>query len=160
MLCGARSVHPHACGERPVKLAEQRTANGSSPRMWGTVWELATCLLHQRFIPTHVGNGGWWSAWFPRCSVHPHAGGERQLGHHGLFADAGSSPRMWGTDPSFSRQGASGRFIPTHVGNGWTCSTCWTNSAVHPHACGERSLQLPFRKTTSGSSPRMWGTEP
>ncbi len=30
------SVHPHACGERPVSSPDTRVGHGSSPRLWGT----------------------------------------------------------------------------------------------------------------------------
>ena len=50
-----------------------------------------------------------------------------------------------------------GRFIPTRVGN--TCNWRFAASsiAVHPHACGEYTQQLPLRFQLTGSSPRVWG---
>src|SRR5690606_23803331 len=54
----ASPVHPHACGERRRMLLRVLLEYGSSPRMWGTVQLRAVDSVDQRFIPTHVGNGG------------------------------------------------------------------------------------------------------
>ena len=49
---------------------------------------------------------------------------------------------MWGTVACLRWHGPHARFIPTHVGNGFSMLSPARNAAVHPHACGER-LQLP-----------------
>jgi len=52
----AAPVHPHACGEHNRDIRDPETGNGSSPRMWGTHFDILSHLLSLRFIPTHVGN--------------------------------------------------------------------------------------------------------
>ncbi len=50
-------VHPHACGERTVRMTYAAELDGSSPRLWGTAADMPTCSAYARFIPTPVGNG-------------------------------------------------------------------------------------------------------
>ncbi len=111
-----------------------------------------------RFIPTHVGNG--WSRRTAQAggAVHPHACGERPNSFRRILASSGSSPRMWGTDPSGAHKGLGARFIPTHVGNGEKIRQILPIKPVHPHACGERRRWLDRVSGGVGSSPRMWGT--
>ena len=126
--------------------------------MWGTVHTVCKCWEILRFIPTHVGNGNCLRRAWPGFSVHPHACGERANQFYRAIRDHGSSPRMWGTGQNRRSTAAESRFIPTHVGNGYSGRNSTNIRSVHPHACGER-LQvgsgLPF---PAGSSPRMWGT--
>ncbi len=72
----------------------------------------------------------------------------------------GSSPRLRGTVQLHRRPDAELRFIPAPAGNG--CSmACWAAaSAVHPRACGERSVGSISANRASGSSPRLRGTVP
>ena len=133
-----RAVHPHACGEHFISAAITRSVSGSSPRMWGTRY--------------NVGAGHSLKA------VHPHACGEHLPEASVCACACGSSPRMWGTLMIVQVPPAGRRFIPTHVGN-----TCQQNcqraeSAVHPHACGEHRPHRLRIALSAGSSPRMWGT--
>jgi len=70
--------------------------------------------------------------------VHPHGCGERALAFALLAADAGSSPRVWGTLIGFPLVNAWSRFIPTGVGNASGDTVTQTAYTVHPHGCGER----------------------
>ncbi len=90
-------VHPHACGEHvncPINYGHQL---GSSPRMWGTLFEGRSLLEPGRFIPTHVGNTSPGTLATDHRSVHPHACGEHRLGLSSHPLLRGSSPRLWGT---------------------------------------------------------------
>jgi len=49
-------VHPHACGEHPIKIRPRKSNLGSSPRLWGTPTNGNLFLYQPRFIPTPVGN--------------------------------------------------------------------------------------------------------
>ena len=90
-------VHPHACGEH-----YQRLVSG----------------IHViRFIPTHVGNTDKKKQEVVNHAVHPHACGEHSIASTSVFADLGSSPRMWGTLGVPNPCLLIVRFIPTHVGN-------------------------------------------
>ena len=151
-------VHPHACGEHVLGGVKADWSRGSSPRMWGTHFQIVGAGRLTRFIPTHVGN---------TCSplsmpfalpVHPHACGEHFAMSWFSLIMTGSSPRMWGT-PWRARCGCSRcRFIPTHVGNTCRQTIIRRAPAVHPHACGEHSASQVPENAPSGSSPRMWGT--
>ena len=113
----------------------------------------------QRFIPTPVGNTTAASTPDSARSVHPHACGEHSVEVRGITRDAGTSPRLWGTQQAHRRQRHLARFIPTPVGNTRFGQRCHFAIAVHPHACGEHvasSCSLPRR---GGSSPRLWGTQ-
>ncbi|AKB19762.1 putative CRISPR associated hypothetical protein [Methanosarcina sp. WWM596] len=50
------------------------------------------------------------------------------------------------------------RFIPTRVGNSIAISSFSLIQSVHPHACGELITNCCFVSTSTGSSPRVWGT--
>ena len=71
---------------------------------------------------------------------------------------SGSSPRMWGTRGNLVNGHASGRFIPTHVGNTTRGPGSPCRPPVHPHACGEHVTGISVGDIVGGSSPRMWGT--
>ena len=152
------AVHPHACGERRLPKQPRQDANGSSPRMWGTVPLERHPGPRARFIPTHVGNGWIAGPGGIRRPVHPHACGERAICTGSIHPQAGSSPRMWGTDAIAQRYAIAQRFIPTHVGNGFSISWPGGWQPVHPHACGERRAEMTAPPWATGSSPRMWGT--
>ena len=70
-----------------------------------------------RFIPTPVGNTYLRTHYRDKRTVHPHACGEHQRADANAEADAGSSPRLWGTREWRSLIGSEVRFIPTPVGN-------------------------------------------
>mgnify|MGYP003377336952 CR=1 FL=1 len=92
-------------------------------------------------------------------AVHPHVCGERNGYLRFPMAFGGSSPRLWGTVKAGQVADGACRFIPTSVGNGPFLMRSCTQSAVHPHVCGERIDTHNGILTTVGSSPRLWGTE-
>ena len=132
------SVHPHAYGERSCSSRVMCSINGSSPRIWGTVFLCLQSVPISRFIPTHMGNGLVNRSIPFTTSVHPHAYGERIRVVGIAYRCGGSSPRIWGT--------ASGKEAPDD------------DIPVHPHAYGERRLYSASASASSGSSPRIWGT--
>ena len=90
-------VHPRAGGERTVCLVALLLADGSSPRGRGTLRCGRYRLQHRRFIPARAGNAQFPLLPPPTPSVHPRAGGERQVGDDVALAGYGSSPRGRGT---------------------------------------------------------------
>ena len=151
-------VHPHARGELESKHINTFHGNGSSPRSWGTQRVVQPLQHVCRFIPTLVGNSTQALLFVPGFPVHPHARGELNNPHVRALADAGSSPRSWGTLHPLFAVVHSSRFIPTLVGNSSNHSARATINSVHPHARGElRSISTIYREYT-GSSPRSWGT--
>jgi len=126
--------------------------------MWGTHHFSKTARGNGRFIPTHVGNTAASRPAGGSISVHPHACGEHLNTLTAFFPLPGSSPRMWGTRSCSTEGSCDRRFIPTHVGNTLKSSEPRRRSSVHPHACGEHLSTAAGFNTSSGSSPRMWGT--
>ena len=155
---GSKSVHPHACGEHMISKRKRSWTGGSSPRMWGTLFQKNGFVIEQRFIPTHVGNTHDEQHGPGPKSVHPHACGEHLQDPKADEAQGGSSPRMWGTPDEKHRALPRVRFIPTHVGNTGSAASLPPSLPVHPHACGEHSCVPANASDFSGSSPRMWGT--
>ncbi len=152
------TVHPHGCGERRKWTRRSISVIGSSPRVWGTRFPLASLFQLCRFIPTGVGNAK--EIWFENGAeaVHPHGCGERAYFRHPAPPDFGSSPRVWGTRRFRIDNNAVQRFIPTGVGNARAASQSIYRLPVHPHGCGERSIGYYIIITKFGSSPRVWGT--
>ena len=131
---------------------------GSSPRVWGTPWRVCRMTEFSRFIPTGVGNAEFTSAFMSAFTVHPHGCGERTGSDTNPGYATGSSPRVWGTRRSRLPVIRAGRFIPTGVGNAFEAALTAYWGPVHPHGCGERKLDGRFSCSTTGSSPRVWGT--
>ncbi len=150
---------PTCVGNMSGVIFVRPPAGGSSPRVWGTCVWFSTLDAAQRFIPTCVGNmrstrhsGRRVTRFIPTCvgnivtaapvakfqTVHPHVCGEHTCRRLPLFAQLGSSPRVWGTCRRAGKTSRVRRFIPTCVGN-------MNTAAVITMAMG-------------GSSPRVWGT--
>jgi len=127
--------------------------------MWGTRPANGSIGSSFRFIPTHVGNTRHKERFGGLGGVHPHACGEHFFDYE-LFRNCyGSSPRMWGTQPLRDIEREINRFIPTHVGNTSLRPKRVSILPVHPHACGEHSIESRSNPVAVGSSPRMWGTQ-
>ena len=91
------AVHPHARGEHVFLSVPCTSANGSSPRSWGTHALVFDAVNELRFIPTLVGNTHRIVQNPTAPPVHPHARGEHDHVAHEVCDHAGSSPRSWGT---------------------------------------------------------------
>ena len=74
------SVHPRACGERNNIVRSDDPADGSSPRLRGTVNHATFHTRTKRFIPAPAGNGYARRSHSPQGPVHPRACGERPPG--------------------------------------------------------------------------------
>ncbi len=132
------AVHPHVRGEHSRPPGAFITKFGSSPRAWGT-----------RPCTRDASSQG---------AVHPHVRGE----HHKILPNthtaAGSSPRAWGTPMTGVTVAFDVRFIPTCVGNTKARPSSAPPRSVHPHVRGEHSVMFSAPSSSSGSSPRAWGT--
>ena len=91
------SVHPHGCGERNRATRALPKLDGSSPRLWGTLFFFDSWFNINLFIPTAVGNAMNATLKQTLLAVHPHGCGERKIGGVQTGAAEGSSPRLWGT---------------------------------------------------------------
>ena len=154
----ANQVHPRVCGERSCDVSTATLSAGSSPRMRGTPSVRREGYMHRRFIPAYAGNAcrNTHNVRFP--SVHPRVCGER--GTHGQLGqpNAGSSPRMRGTQYEAVGGPYGSRFIPAYAGNARLSRCSARGSAVHPRVCGERKRYVFVLPVAHGSSPRMRGT--
>ena len=130
----------------------------SSPRVWGTFNTDEGTSYAKRFIPTCVGNIWWYRGFWHLWPVHPHVCGEHYIPLTFDNRIDGSSPRVWGTSLLLCPRHPSIRFIPTCVGNIYSWFMSISRIAVHPHVCGEHSVQDAHYCPAVGSSPRVWGT--
>ena len=110
-------VHPHVRGEHSLSSRFTSASTGSSPRAWGTHDQVDVILRMSRFIPTCVGNTATARKSIATWPVHPHVRGEHWPETRFGIAQAGSSPRAWGTRTPERRPHWQRRFIPTCVGN-------------------------------------------
>ena len=91
------SVHPHVHGELKKSGNQETRGIGSSPRAWGTRWDIYYTFWLARFIPTCMGNSPSLVSCMTLETVHPHVHGELLLSINLNYVFRGSSPRAWGT---------------------------------------------------------------
>ena len=146
------------CGEHRSKTKADQDQPGSSPRVWGTLFQKYPQMWNIRFIPTCVGNT-WAISASPNLSpVHPHVCGEHSFFLPLILHFSGSSPRVWGTRQKPGSTSCFCRFIPTCVGNTALVLVLGCSGPVHPHVCGEHPRGGKGTGGGTGSSPRVWGT--
>ena len=137
-LAGAAD-HPRACGEHCLNLPRRQPANGSSPRMRGTLHYDGTISDGLRIIPAHAGNTHLPPRRSSASADHPRACGEHLDDDDLDILDVGSSPRMRGTHAPLLIGECDGRIIPAHAGNTLGDSGHAGAISDHPRACGEHS---------------------
>ena len=108
-------------------------------------------------IPTRVGTRKTTSTSSSQQRDHPHACGDKFGAEGGCKNDIGSSPRVWGQEPSLSSHTMRKRIIPTRVGTSAITLSSKSFKADHPHACGDKCLSIISVQLCIGSSPRVWG---
>ena len=109
--------HPRVCGEQEHLSADEYIAEGSSPRVRGTVAALLPPMLSTGIIPACAGNrltslGGAYSG-----GDHPRVCGEQCTQPVIIQPEAGSSPRVRGTGIKQLENGVELRIIPACAGN-------------------------------------------
>ena len=109
-------AHPRVCGENGLGAGQEPKTAGSSPRVRGKLRanRLAARLL--RLIPACAGKTRhiWIRAGLR--PAHPRVCGENRLGHAGLSAAAGSSPRVRGKPLDAERKPGGFGLIPACAG--------------------------------------------
>ena len=120
-----REDHPHACGDKHHSSALPPFRIGSSPRVWGQVYDCSRDCAINRIIPTRVGTRRTIFQAKRNTRDHPHACGDKIIRRfkHSLYA--GSSPRVWGQERQRIPTHAQTRIIPTRVGTSYL-SVCHT----------------------------------
>ena len=131
--------HPRVCGERSCSTRPPTTGGGSSPRMRGTPGQQGRLVVDARIIPAYAGNAPCRSLRGCGHTDHPRVCGER--------------------GEAMSIIGTAMRIIPAYAGNARSRTTTPRSSTDHPRVCGERSHSKEDPTITSGSSPRMRGTQ-
>ena len=139
VLAMATWDHPHAYGDKRQVACEKINKMGSSPRVWGQ--EKKKPRTNQGFgiIPTRMGTRVRNKLKTTADGDHPHAYGDKNTMPKIVFADQGSSPRVWGQDTVIFVRYRAVRIIPTRMG------TSVANFAI--------------TTLSEGSSPRVWGQD-
>ena len=151
--------HPHACGDKSLSAEINRSARGSSPRVWGQEIKSIVEAYAAGIIPTRVGTSCPIISFSTVPKDHPHACGDKMRSAASSSSALGSSPRVWGQAGITPVCATSRRIIPTRVGTSISKQTCQKSSQDHPHACGDKHIQSAGRGIRKGSSPRVWGQE-
>ena len=127
--------------------------------MWGQGLQFCVDLSCDRIIPTRVGTRRSYSACTGISKDHPHACGDKRHRQAVRRKRLGSSPRVWGQefvcDSIFPISG----IIPTRVGTRTSRRYKRGVGRDHPHACGDKLIQMMMITVLLGSSPRVWGQE-
>ena len=85
--------------------------------------------------------------------------GERITNVLPFVTDNGSAPRVRGTGQFEQNAVADARFSPACAGNGCRFLRHSRHPAVQPRVCGERPIARGASMQTSGSAPRVRGTD-
>ena len=157
--CRAAPVHPRVCGEHELEVTHADLAAGSSPRVRGTLDLRGYAQRNHRFIPACAGNTSLSDVNVLRLPVHPRVCGEHATVKTQRPIPLGSSPRVRGTPQRPLCMKFAIRFIPACAGNTRASEGPQTGHAVHPRVCGEHSGAVPAPVATTGSSPRVRGTQ-
>jgi len=110
-----------------------------------------------RFTPTRVGTAEGRVDAGAHVQVHPHACGDCEFRLVVAAGNGGSPPRVWGLQLFFEELPKLLRFTPTRVGTAHTLFGGTSDSAVHPHACGDCGGKSRTGWQVNGSPPRVWG---
>ena len=132
--------HPRVCGEHEAFGTSASKAQGSSPRMRGTLVARIPEEIRGWIIPAYAGNTIPQPARRGERGDHPRVCGEHHFAYEKLMGRSGSSPRMRGTLwVSVSERDGHG-IIPAYAGN--TLATCPIHLGTwdHPRVCGEHLL--------------------
>ena len=108
--------HPRACGAHLARYTSVKCLPGSSPRMRGSLVLSARSLPRNGIIPAHAGltHSRLPSSFCSRD--HPRACGAHRIKRRVADHDAGSSPRMRGSQSWERSRTGNGWIIPAHAG--------------------------------------------
>ena len=134
-----RTVHPRVCGEHGAAAVH------AYPR--------------RRFIPACAGNTPNICSGVSLATVHPRVCGEHHSVRPPLDDLHGSSPRVRGTRHLGRAPATMNRFIPACAGNTTRATHAKPTRPVHPRVCGEHDCTVRIVDWSTGSSPRVRGTQ-
>ena len=164
---GRRRDHPHPLRHhrslitgvlRPHRGGRGSVRGRPSPRAWGSPQHDRVGHVHRRSIPTCVGLSPGPRESTPGDAVHPHVRGALAPAWISRRSTAGPSPRAWGSRGAAFYRGEVGRSIPTCVGLSVLRDYDPDGSAVHPHVRGALQQERTPCASSTGPSPRAWGS--
>ena len=99
--CRHRAVHPirdhpHACGDKKYNSEKPFQQSGSSPCVWGQVYDRSGYSSVNRIIPMRVGTRQRFCVVLNKIKDHPHACGDKRKKLLRKNTLIGSSPCVWG----------------------------------------------------------------
>ncbi len=153
------SDHPHPCGENFSKSTHRACISGSSPPVWGKLFQVQVLSQYFRIIPTRVGKTDFHVRHGSSLSDHPHPCGENDHLPPTCHRSHGSSPPVWGKHAPIVHHKTSLRIIPTRVGKTPKGGRYRCGNADHPHPCGENQPRPLHQLPRGGSSPPVWGKQ-
>ena len=147
------------CGEQSPTTHHWTPEPGSPPRVRGTGsnWGLVTHAA--RITPACAGNRKVKKLTKRLEKDHPRVCGEQAEGFFVREIGIGSPPRVRGTASPFSIFMRSLRITPACAGNSDQACKPQTRHRDHPRVCGEQAFQTVKLGQTTGSPPRVRGTE-
>ena len=150
--------HPRACGEQ--ELIQMYVANllGSPPRVRGTAGHPPWYGYAVRITPARAGNSPSVCPAHTGCWDHPRACGEQSGGRRRIVRQAGSPPRVRGTEGQGGHLRARHGITPARAGNRGSTQTSESGGGDHPRACGEQGNVYYRLENGEGSPPRVRGT--
>ena len=125
--------------------------------MWGQADVLVAVGCKPGIIPTRVGTSRTKKSSDFRAQDHPHACGDKSVRVDVLSSVTGSSPRVWGQEPTSANGNSKAGIIPTRVGTSSERIRIILIGKDHPHACGDKFPKSFKVELFGGSSPRVWG---
>ena len=88
--------HPHACGDKLLQTPSRTPHQGSSPCVWGQVYDRSGYSSVNRIIPMRVGTRQRFCVVLNKIKDHPHACGDKRKKLLRKNTLIGSSPCVWG----------------------------------------------------------------
>ena len=133
-------AHPRACGENDLVIDQEKSFDGSSPRVRGKLTGTLKSFFTGRLIPARAGKTNPVRREASRPRAHPRACGENAPLWNGTLASEGSSPRVRGKRHHPHGLPLLGRLIPARAGKTDSPRQGPPGCPAHPRACGENLL--------------------
>ena len=158
VCASGRGIIPALAGNTDGLTLAGIAVPGSSPRLRGTLLRSGPATPPCGIIPALAGNTLAQS--WPQAlgSDHPRACGEHITVSHGDIMEAGSSPRLRGTQVRDWPRNILRGIIPALAGNTQPQPQSSHRYWDHPRACGEHERCAVTVAAGAGSSPRLRGT--
>ena len=149
-----------ACAGNTLSTYHVASYSGDHPRVCGEHALLRLVFASDTWIiPACAGNTAFHVFCMSFCRDHPRVCGEHNRGIAMLRALPGSSPRVRGTRHRRGRRRTDMGIIPACAGNTRIIIWIVKVGGDHPRVCGEHSSVRCLANVSTGSSPRVRGTQ-